>query len=277
MTAGEPPATPPAVTASEPPPMTAGESPANVRDRLALALDVASLDEAVELAARLRPVFSVAKVGLELFSAEGPLAVDALIDEGFRVFLDVKLHDIPTTVRRAARRIGSLGVSYVTVHAAGGEEMLRAAVEGFEEGWIEGVAGGHPAPAGGSAGVLAVTVLTSDPDATPEVVRARASLAAEAGCLGVVCAAADLPVVRSRAPGLLTVVAGIRLAESPRDDQARAATPFDAIRGGAGLLVIGRTVTSAASPELAAEALVNEVRRAIGEQAGAVSASPRQK
>lgn len=114
-----------------------------------------------------------------------------------------------------------MGVSYVTVHAAGGEEMLRAAVEGFEEGWADAVAAGHPEPAEGSAGVLAVTVLTSDPDASAALVGLRASLAAQAGCLGVVCAAADLPVVGSRAPGLLTVVPGIRFAESPRDDQVR--------------------------------------------------------
>jgi len=243
--------------------MVPGEVPQTVRDRLVLALDVASLDEAVELATRLRPWFSVAKVGLELFSAEGPLAVDALLDEGFRVFVDLKLHDIPTTVGRAARRIGSLGASYLTVHAAGGEEMLRAAVEGFEEGWAGAVATGHPEPAEGSAGVLAVTVLTSDPDADAELVGTRASLAAQTGCLGVVCAAVDLPVVSSRVPGLLTVVPGIRLAESSQDDQARVAGPFAAVRAGAGLLVIGRTVTGSDDPALAAERLSTEVRDAL--------------
>jgi orotidine-5'-phosphate decarboxylase len=243
--------------------MVQGEVPQTVRDRLALALDVASLDEAVELAARLRPWFSVAKIGLELFSAEGPLAVDTLLDEGFRVFVDLKLHDIPTTVGRAARRIGSLGVAYATVHAAGGEEMLRAAVEGFEEGWAEAMATGHPEPAEGSAGILAVTVLTSDPDAGAGLVGTRARLAAQTGCIGVVCAAVDLPVVGTRAPGLLRVVPGIRLAESPRDDQARAAGPFSAMRGGAGLLVIGRTVTGSDAPELAAQRLSAEVMAAL--------------
>jgi orotidine-5'-phosphate decarboxylase len=245
--------------------LTINELRATARDRLALALDVANLDEAFDLASRLRPWFSVTKVGLELFCAEGPLAVDTLLDEGFSVFLDLKLHDIPTTVGRAARRIGALGVSYMTVHAAGGREMLKAAVEGFEEGWSEGVAGGHPAPGEGSAGVLAVTVLTSDRDADAELLRRRSALAAETGCLGVVCAAADLPVVRASAPGLLTVVPGIRLAESSRDDQARAAAPSQAIDSGADLLVIGRTVTGAPSPEAAARVLVNEVTRALGE------------
>jgi len=244
--------------------MTQDEVPQIVRDRLALALDVATLDEAVALAARLRPWFSVVKVGLELFSAEGPLAVDALLDEGYRVFLDLKLHDIPTTVGRAARRIGSLGVSYTTAHAAGGEQMLRAAVEGFEEGWTSAVATGVPVPGEATAGVLAVTVLTSDRDASAELLGSRASLAVGTGCLGVVCAAKDLEVVRSRAPGLLTVVPGIRLEGSSFDDQARVAEPSPAIAAGADLLVIGRTVIGASDPETAASHLAEAVQDALG-------------
>lgn len=239
------------------------EATESAREHLVLALDVSNLDEAVELAGRLRPWFSVVKVGLELFSADGPLAVDTLLDDGFGVFLDLKLHDIPTTVGRAARRIGSLGVSYATVHAAGGAEMLRAAVEGFEEGWAGAVANGHPAPEAGSAGILAVTVLTSDAAIGAELVATRASLAAVCGCLGVVCAASDLPAIASRAPGLLTAVPGIRLAGSSQDDQARAARPYLAIREGADLLVIGRTVTASPSPEDAAAQLTAEVMSAL--------------
>ena len=141
--------------------------------------------------------------------------------------------------------------------------MLKAAVEGFEEGWAGAVAMGHPEPREGSAGVLAVTVLTSDPEAGAEILAARSCLAAVTGCLGVVCAAADLSVVRARVPGLLTVVPGIRLADSPTDDQARAAEPFAAMRSGADLLVVGRTVTSADAPELAAERLSSEVVAAL--------------
>jgi orotidine-5'-phosphate decarboxylase len=226
------------------------EATESAREHLVLALDVSNLDEAVELAGRLRPWFSVVKVGLELFSADGPLAVDTLLDDGFGVFLDLKLHDIPTTVGRAARRIGSLGVSYATVHAAGGAEMLRAAVEGFEEGWAGAVANGHPAPEAGSA-------------IGAELVATRASLAAVCGCLGVVCAASDLPAIASRAPGLLTAVPGIRLAGSSQDDQARAARPYLAIREGADLLVIGRTVTASPSPEDAAAQLTAEVMSAL--------------
>lgn len=243
--------------------MTFEQAPVGAREHLALALDVASLDEAVDLAVRLGPWFSVAKAGLELFSAEGPLAVDALLDEGFRVFLDLKLHDIPTTVRRAARRIGAFGVSYTTVHAAGGEQMLRAAVEGFEEGWAAAIGAGHPAPSDGSAGVLAVTVLTSELSAGPEILRERAALAVRTGCLGVVCAAQDLPVVRACAPGVMTVVPGIRLAASSPDDQARAAEPAEAIAAGADLLVVGRTVTASDDPESAAEQLTAEVEAAL--------------
>ena len=99
----------------------------DVRSRLALALDVDDLVEAGRLGRRMSPWFSVAKVGLELFSAAGPEAVGAFVDQGYEVFLDLKLHDIPTTVGKAARVLGSLGVSYVTVHASGGVDMLSAA------------------------------------------------------------------------------------------------------------------------------------------------------
>lgn len=245
-----------------------GEDPPNVRDRLVLALDDTSLDEAVDLASRLRPWFSVAKVGLELFAAEGPLAVDALLDEGFRVLLDLKLHDLPAAVGGAARRIASLGVSYVTVHAAGGEQMLRAAVEGFEEGWAAAVAAGHPEPAGGSAGVLAVTVLTSDPGANTDLVCTRASLAARTGCLGVVCAPEDLALVGSRAPGLVRVVPGIRLPGSSPDDTARAAGGLSAMAAGADLFVIGRTVTGSDAPELAARRFSAELSAVLGPDQG---------
>ena len=233
------------------------------REHLILALDVSNLDDATDLATRLQPWFGVVKVGLELFSAEGPLAVDALLDEGFQVFVDLKLHDIPSTVARAARRLGSLGVSYATVHAAGGEDMCRAAVEGFEQGWATAVSNGHPEPLVGAAGILAVTVLTSDPQADGETVGARAFLAARTGCLGVVCAATDLPVVAARAPGIVTVIPAIRLDGSSSDDQGRPSGPFAATRAGGDFLVIGRTVTGAENPEAAAAQVTAEVAAAL--------------
>jgi len=239
-----------------------GPGPDSVRDRLVLALDVSSLDEAVALARRLRQYFGVVKVGLELFAAEGPLALDALLDEGFGVFCDLKLHDIPTTVGRAAKRIGALGASYLTVHCAGGEAMMKAATAGFEEGWAEAVGTGRPEPREASAGILGVTVLTSEADVAPGLVASRALSAARSGCLGAVCAASDLATVLTSAPGLVRVVPGIRLEGSGHDDQARISGPAEALAAGADLLVVGRTVTSAPDPVAAAEALFEAVATA---------------
>lgn len=225
--------------------------PAKIRGRLVLALDVDDVVEASRVARELRPWFSVAKVGLELYSSAGPDAVETLLDLGYEVFLDVKLHDIPTTVERAARVLGSLGVAYVTVHAHGGAAMLRAGVAGLREGAL--AAGFEPAIA------VAVTVLTSDRGAPPHIMPRRAALAAETGCGGIVCAAEDLREARQVAPRLLRVVPGIRPAGTPVHDQARSATPRDAWDGGADLLVIGRAVTAADDRSGAARALVEEL------------------
>jgi orotidine-5'-phosphate decarboxylase len=225
------------------------------RERLALALDVDDLVVALRLARRMRPWFGIAKVGLELFGAAGPETVSALTVEGYRVFLDLKLHDIPTTVGRAARVLGGHGVAFATVHLQGGEAMVRAAVEGMAQG---AAAAGGPAPC-----VLGVTVLTSDADAPAELLAARAGLAAAAGCGGLVCAAADLAVTRRAAPGLTTVVPGIRPSGAGADDQARAATPGAAVAAGADILVVGRAVTAAPDPEAVAQALCAEVNSAV--------------
>ncbi len=225
------------------------------RHALALALDVDDLVAALRLAHRLRPWFGVAKVGLELFGAAGPEAVSALTEEGYRVFLDLKLHDIPTTVGRAAKVIGGLGVAYTTVHTAGGEAMVRAAVEGMTSGAAAaGAEVGSPPPC-----VLGVTVLTSERDAPREVLAARAALAYQAGCGGLVCAAADLEVTRQAAPGLVAVVPGIRPTAVGVDDQARAATPSEAIMSGADIIVVGRAATGAGDPEQVAASILNEV------------------
>jgi len=232
---------------------------AEVRMRLALALDVDDAVVAQRMAHRLRPWFGVAKVGLELFGAEGPEIVSTLVDEDYLVFLDLKLHDIPTTVSRAARVLGALGVAFTTVHTQGGATMVRAAVDGMMEG---ATAAGAPAPC-----VLGVTVLTSESDAPEDVLVARAVLAAQAGCGGVVCAAPDLPVVRRAAPGLRAVVPGIRPLGTPGDDQGRIATPAGAIAAGADLLVVGRAVTSAPDPERAAAEIADAVAREVASSA----------
>jgi orotidine-5'-phosphate decarboxylase len=216
-----------------------------VRDRLALALDVEDLGAAVALADRLHPWFGVVKVGLELFTAAGPAAVEKLARADRRVFLDLKLHDIPTTVEKAARQVGRLGVGYVTLHTAGGVDMLRAGVEGLGAGAADAGADGRPV-------ALGVTVLTSDPDAS--AFPGRLAAAEEGGCGGVVCSVRELPAVKERSR-LLAVVPGIRLAGGETHDQARVGTPADAIAAGADLLVIGRAVTAAADPEAAAAAL----------------------
>ena len=225
--------------------------PPEVRQRLALALDVDDLVLALRIGRQLRPYFGVAKVGLELYSATGPEVIGTLTDLGYEVFLDLKLHDIPTTVNKASRVLGALGVRYVTMHAHGGADMLKAGVEGLREGSSRA---GLEEPWS-----LAITVLTSDSDAPSHIMPKRVMLAAEAGCTGIVCAATDLKDAYSYAPRLKRVVPGIRLAGSDAHDQARPSTPAEAIAGGADLLVVGRTVTGAADPVAAAEQLVAEL------------------
>jgi orotidine-5'-phosphate decarboxylase len=230
----------------------------SARDRLAIALDTSDLNDAIELATKVKPYIGIAKVGLQLFSAAGHSAVRAMQDMNMNVFLDVKLHDIPNTVRGASTVLGSLGARYLTVHAAGGTEMLKAAVEGLDAG---AKAASLPAPT-----VLAVTVLTSEHQASAATLNERLSVALEAGCGGVVCAASDLPTIRAAAPEILTVVPGIRPTGVSADDQGRVATPMEAIRNGADILVIGRAVTGANDPATAAEAVADEVALAVQER-----------
>ena len=218
------------------------------RDRLVLALDVDDLVVALRLGRQLQPWFGTAKVGLELFTASGPDAVSSVADVGYDVFLDLKLHDIPTTVRKAARVVGALGASYLTLHARSGPVMLRAGVEGLSEG-AESAGLPHPT-------ALAVTILTSDGDAPAHILGHRVAAAVEAGCGGLVLAAADVREAKQLAPRLMAVVPGIRMISSDSHDQARPATPRQAVELGADLLVVGRTVTSAPDPPAAAEALV---------------------
>lgn len=224
-------------------------------ERLALALDTDDLVAALRTARDLQPYFSVAKVGLELFAAAGPEAIGSLRRLGYEVFADLKFFDIPTTVERAARVIGSLGARYLTIHARDDAPMLRAGVEGFAQGaHMAGL--DEPVP-------LGVTVLTSDPDAPEHVMPRRVAMALESGCRGVVCAGTDLADVRSIAPAAVLVVPGIRPEGMGHDDQARVATPAQARAGGADLLVIGRAVTAAPDPAAAAEEIAAEVAGAV--------------
>lgn len=233
--------------AEDDPRTTGAAVPDEVRQRLALVLDVDDLVEALRTAGALRDYFGVAKIGLELFSAAGPDAIGSLRDFGYEVFLDLKMWDIPTTVNRACRVLGALGVDYLTLHAMGGVDMLRAGVDGLLDGADRA---GLPAPC-----ALGVTVLTSDDSAPDHVVPNRVRVAVEGGCGGLVLAAADLQTAFDLAPRLKRVVPGIRLPGSGLDDQARWATPESASEAGADLLVIGRTVTQAADPIAAAAAV----------------------
>jgi orotidine-5'-phosphate decarboxylase len=222
-----------------------------VRDNLALALDLDDLVAATRLAEQLQPYFAVAKVGLELFSTAGPRAVAAMQGLGYEVFLDLKLHDIPTTVEKAARVIGATGVRYLTIHAMGGPVVLRAGVEGFLEG-ARAAGLEDPVP-------LAVTVLTSDGDAPAHILPKRVELAVESGARGLVCAGPDLGFIRNLVPRFTLVVPGTRPEGAATHDQARTCTPSEALGSGADILVIGRAVTQAPDPAKAAEALVDSL------------------
>ncbi len=226
-------------------------------DRLFVALDYPTLDEAVALVERLRGVVTRFKVGLELFAACGPRAVDAVRVRGGRVFLDLKLHDIPETVRRAARAAAETGAEWITAHCAGGEAMLAAAVEG--------------ARLGGDAQVLGVTVLTSLDSAAlarvgtlgatvEEMVIKRAQVARAAGCAGVIASPREAGPVRTTVgPGFLIVTPGVRAAGAAADDQKRTATARQAIAAGADAVVVGRPIRDAADPVAAARALITEL------------------
>ncbi len=221
--------------------------PAALREKMALALDVDDLVRANRLARDLKPWFGIAKVGLELYTAAGPDAVGAMIDQGYDVFLDLKLHDIPTTVKKAARVAGALGASYLTMHAHGGAAMMRAGSEGLAEGASNA---GLARPV-----ALAITVLTSDDSAPDHIVPHRLRLAVEAGCGGIVCSAKDLKIIGEMAPRIMRVTPGIRGGGEERHDQPNAVTPDIALDAGADILVVGRAVTLADEPAAAASAL----------------------
>ncbi len=234
--------------------------------RLVVALDVAEAGRAEELVRRLAPSGCAFKVGLEMLYALGAGWIDRLAGQGLRVFADAKLHDIPHTVSRAARALAARGAWMITVHTAGGAEMVRAAVEGAAEG---AAAAGCPRPL-----LVGVTVLTSlDEGALREAAGTALPLAAEVvrraerarawGLDGIVCAAVDLAAARRvLGPGMVLVTPGIRPSGAPAADQRRVATPGEAVAAGADYLVVGRPVTEAADPRAALEAIAAEVERA---------------
>ena len=222
-----------------------------------VALDFPDADEALRCVDTLGQHATFYKIGLQLFTAEGPNIVRQLKDRDKRVFLDLKFHDIPNTVAGAVASASRLDVDMLTVHASGGAAMIRAAVD-------SAASASHPPL------VLAVTVLTSmdastlaaigvSADPTAHVIR-LAGLAKEAGCGGIVCSPQEIAPVRKQiGDDLKLVVPGIRPAGAASDDQARIATPQDAIQAGADYLVIGRPITAAPDPLRAVQAITSEV------------------
>lgn len=213
-----------------------------------VALDVPTSGAALRLVDSLGELCRFYKIGSELFTAEGPAVVRAVLGRGAAVFLDLKFHDIPNTVRSAARSASALGVGLFTVHASGGTAAIRAAVEGAREG-------------GSDAKVLAVTVLTSMDDAAiaevwgrrvdsmPDEVLRLAGVAASAGAHGVVCSGGEAAAVRGQfGDALATLVPGVRLAGGDHQDQARVVTPKQAAAAGARYIVLGRAVSGAKAP-----------------------------
>jgi orotidine-5'-phosphate decarboxylase len=228
-------------------------------ERLIVALDHPDRASALAQVDLLGEAVQRYKVGLELFIAEGKPLVEELRARHKRVFLDLKLHDIPETVRRAAEVASRLGVELITVHAGGGRKMLEAARDG--------------AKAGGGAKVLAVTVLTSldtldlrvdgnTGDSLAELVLRRTTLAYEAGCAGVIASPLEAAAIRTAfGQNLLVITPGVRLAESA-DDQKRVATPRAAIEAGADAVVVGRPIRDAKDARAAAARFARELDEA---------------
>lgn len=229
------------------------------RERLIVALDVSSAAEARKIIVALGESVSFYKVGMQLYTTEGPTIVRELAAGGKRVFLDLKYHDIPNTVAAAVREAGKLGVSLLTVHGAGGSKMLRAAAEAARES--------NP-----GMKVVAVTVLTSmDQDDLNEIMQGNlqeqvvhvAGLALQAGCHGVVSSAREVKALRARlGEEFLVVTPGVRPAGAAHGDQARVVTPAEAIAAGSTHLVVGRPITAAANPAQEAEKIIREIEQA---------------
>jgi orotidine-5'-phosphate decarboxylase len=229
------------------------------KDRLAVALDLPSEQEALKLVDRLGQTCQWFKVGMELYYAAGNSIVQQLRDRGFNVFLDLKLHDIPNTVAGAVRSATQAGASLLTIHATGGVAMMSAAAEA--------------ASAPGSPRLLAVTILTSMDakelagigiSASPaEQVLRLARLALASGIDGMVCSPEEVATLRQETgPNTLLVIPGIRPTGSSMEDQRRIATPAEAIALGASMLVVGRPITRAADPAAAAQAILEEIEQA---------------
>ncbi len=237
-------------------------SPTTSKDKIVVALDVPNRDAALALVEQLTGLVGMFKIGKQLFTAEGPQLVREIVAAGERVFLDLKFHDIPNTVAGAAQSANQLGVSLFNIHALGGSEMMRAAIQAVQH---------QPSPQAGRAKILGVTVLTSMNDAslaelgiphkTDEMVVRLAALSRLAGLDGVVASPREIRLIREQVASrdFIVLTPGIRPAWSASGDQKRIATPAEALRDGADYLVIGRAITDAKEPRAAAERILEEV------------------
>jgi len=227
------------------------------RQRLIVALDVSSAAAAQKIVAAVGDSAFCYKVGMQLYTAEGPRMVRDLVASGRKVFLDLKYHDIPNTVAAAVREAAGLGVSMLTIHASGGGKMLRSATEAART-------------ANGALMVLAVTVLTSFDDSdldklgihgrVQDQVLRLAALALANGCHGVVASAREASALRGELEGDFAIVTpGVRPAGAQPDDQARVATPAEAIAAGATHIVVGRPITEADDPAAEARAILSQI------------------
>lgn len=234
------------------------------KDKLIIALDIETPAKALDLARQLHSVAGMFKVGSQLFTSSGPQIVRDIIALGSKVFLDLKFHDIPHQVAGAARSAAELGVSLFTIHASGGSEMMRRAVESVDEVAQRG---------GTRSGILAISVLTSIDAAILSQIGVNSSpeesvlrlvhLAESSGVDGVVASPQEISRIRNAvpSPGFLIVTPGIRPATSESEDQKRVATPAAAIAAGASYLVVGRPITGAPDPLAAAHQIIADMEQ----------------
>ncbi|MCL6587629.1 MAG: orotidine-5'-phosphate decarboxylase [Anoxybacillus sp.] len=226
-----------------------------------VALDFSSKQEVREFLRPFSRTSLFVKVGMELYYQEGPAMIAELKEQGHRLFLDLKLHDIPNTVKQAMKGLARLGIDLVNVHAVGGTQMMQAALEGLELGTPSGVR--RPM-------CIAVTQLTSTSEqmlrdelwlarSMEETVLHYAELAKESGLDGVVCSAKEVPLIREHfGETFVTVTPGIRFADEAKEDQVRVVTPAEARKLGTNFIVVGRSITRASDPSAAYERLQRE-------------------
>ena len=242
------------------------EASSEIVRKICVALDMPCLRDALHLARALRDICGYFKVGLELYCSAGPAAVESLVSDGHKVILDLKLYDIPNTVSRAVKQVSSLGISFLTIHASGGPDIIRAAREAAES--VKG-------PSSERVKLLAVTVLTSTTESSlrkifgakkslKETVLDLSLLARDSGADGVVASAREVRSIKNLCgKDFLIATPGIRPRGEKKGDQKRTATPAQAVSAGSDILIIGRPITQAANPRSATLGIIKEIESAV--------------